>query len=165
MHVNISVACLGGTAKTQEDATRKLYYLVNQHFNLYANLFNRDPSRCGYCNPDRYSDARTIILHNNSSDHHTAFNLGHYDAGRIELRLVGGQSNYACFRNTMETIFHLVSRMKELSWSQLDDVTAVFSGCNQYVLSRIKSHGVARGLVSREDYDIIAATVKREELL
>lgn len=165
MHVNISIGCFGATDKTRADAVRKLYYLVNRRYRLFFSLFNRDTSRTEYCRPDRYTDGRSVDLHGAPSDHHCAFNLGHYDAGRVEIRAVGGQENYACFRNTFETIFHLVERVKSIPWDKLDDDVAVFAGCNQYVLSRLKSHGLERGLITRENYDAIAATVNREELL
>lgn len=167
MHVNISTACFGSTEATQEEAIRKLFYIINRNFRLFANLFNRDENNTGYCAAMRYTDAKTMDLHSQSCSHGVCFNLGHYDAGRIEIRLVGGQKDYACFRNTMETIFHLVERVKKISWKQCEecDMVSLFKGCNQYVLSRLNSHALRRGLMSQEIYDDISASVQREELL
>ena len=165
MHVNISTACFGITEEAQAEAIRKLYYIINHHFRLFANLLNRDPDNTTYCAQMDASRARTMSLSGRGSDHYCSFNLGHYDAGRIELRLVGGQKDYAAFRNTMETVFHLVERVKKISWKQLDDVAAIFAGCNQYVADRVKSHGYGRGLVTREQWEAIQLDVKPETLL
>ena len=99
-----------------------------------------------------YSNAQTMDLHRQPTSHGVCFNLGHYNAGRIEIRLVGGQKNFACFRNTMEVIFHLVERVKKLSWKQCNDIQAIFKGCNNYVVNRLKSHAMDRGLISVHDF-------------
>lgn len=165
MHVNISNACFGAKEATQEEAIRKFYYIINKHFTLMKNLLNRDGST-GYCSRMDASKARTMDIRRMSSDHYVCMNFGHYNAGRVELRLVGGQASFPCFRNTMETVFHLVDAVKKLSWNQLDDIVAVFSGCNQYVKSRIKSHGLERGHVTAEQYAAIsAASVRAEGIL
>ena len=43
MHCNISRAVFGNAEKTQTIAVRKLYYIVNRHYNLICRLTNRDP--------------------------------------------------------------------------------------------------------------------------
>lgn len=140
MHVNISNACFGTTEEKQAEAIRKLYYIVNKHFGLMCRLFNRTGDTF-YCDRMEYNNAQGMDLSYFRSNHHCSFNLGHYNSGRIELRLVGGQTDFDSFRATMETVFHLVERVKKLSWKQCDDITAIFAGCNQYVAARIDSVG------------------------
>ena len=164
MHVNVSVGLLGTTAKAQEENTRKLFYIINRHYDLFRVAFNRTGSTA-WCGRMEYTNARHMNVHSMSSSHNNCFNGSHFDAGRIEIRLVGGQKNYACFRNTMETIFHIVGRIKELSWSQLDSIPAIFSGCNQYVFDRLKSNVFSAGFITQSDLDAIRATIKTEELL
>ena len=161
MHVNVSNAVFGKTAAAQEEAIRKLYYIVNKHYGLCCHLFYRNPARTMYCRQMSYSDARTMNLANQYSNHGVCFNLGHYSTGRIELRIVGGQKNYGAFRNTMESVFFLCERVRSISWRDCDNIVAIFKGCNQYVFDRLKS----RCELSAETLDAIRATVKREELL
>ena len=164
MHVNVSNGLLGTTAKTQEDTLRKLYYIINRHYDLFKTAFYRKGTEM-WCGRMNYQVAKTMDVHHMSGDHGNCFNGSHFDEGRIEIRLVGGQKNFACFRNTMETVFHVIGRVKELSWSQLDDVTAIFSGCNQYVFDRLNSNCKRAGVITDADLDAIAPTVIREELL
>ena len=164
MHVNISVGCLGTTAKVQEEATRKLYYIINKHYNLFKTAFYRKGPTT-WCGQMSYENAKRMNVHCMPSSHGNCFNGSHFDVGRIEIRLVGGQKNYACFRNTMETIFHLVGKVKSLSWAQCDDVTAIFAGCNQYVFDRLSTHCLNAGVISQASVDAIRETVIREELL
>ena len=164
MHVNISVGCLGTSEKAQEENTRKLFYVINKHYDLFKLAFYRTGST-EWCGRMDYSQAKTMDVHSMSSSHGNCFNGSHFDSGRIELRLVGGQKNYACFRNTMETIFHLVNKVKTLSWKQCDDITAIFTGCNQYVYDRLKSLCFTGGAITSEQLEAIRPTVEREELL
>lgn len=166
MHCNISLACFGAKPETQAEAVRKLYYIVNKHYDLMCEMVNRDHHRTGYCQRMNYTKtyAQTLDLENQMCSHGVCFNLGHYDEGRIELRLVGGQKNYACFRNTMETVFFLVDAVKRLSWADLDDITKIFKGCNQYVADRL-SRARTAGYCTTAQLDAVMATVKREELL
>jgi len=166
MHVNISNGCFGKIKKMQDDAIRKLYYIVNHHYRLCCELFNRNPACTDYCaqmqNDKEY--CKGLDLSHMPCSHGISFNCGHYDSGRIEIRLVGGQKNYACFRNTMETVFWLVDRVKSLSWDDCDNIVKIFQGCNQYVLSRLdRARGA--GIVSTDDYMAICATIKREEFI
>lgn len=167
MHCNISNAVFGRTEAAQAAAIRKLYYIVNHHYALCCALFNRNPNRTDYCSRMRAvkDECKTMDLTSFGSSHGVSFNLGHYLEGRIELRLVGGQKNYACFRNTMESIFYLCDAVKRLEWYELDDLVAVFSGCNQYVYDRLQSKCAAAGAISSSDLDRIALTVKRDEFL
>lgn len=164
MHVNISNACFGSSEQKQEEAVRKLYYIVNRHFDLCCALFNRDRNNTGYCGRMPITHAKDMNIHGIGTDHYVCFNWGHYDAGRIELRLVGGQKNFGCFRNTMESVFYLVDAVKRLSWNQLDDIVTVFSGCNQYVFDRLKTKCKDAGTISSDMLDRIERTTVTEEL-
>ena len=166
MHVNISNGVFGKIKKVQDDAIRKLYYIVNHHFRLCCELFNRNPNRTTYCNRmnDDKEYCKTADLSRMPSSHGISFNCGHYESGRIEIRLVGGQKNYACFRNTMETVFFLVDRVKTLSWDDADDIAKIFQGCNQYVLSRLE-RAMNAGLISADVFSTISATVNREDFI
>lgn len=167
MHVNISTACFGKSEAVQATAIRKLYYLINRNFNLMCALLNRNINRTTYCDrmPADLNYCKTLDLSNAGGNHYICFNLAHYTAGRIELRLVGGQSNYACFRNTMECIFHLVEIVKTISWSDIDDITKIFEGCNQYVFDRLNSKCREAQTITESELQAIKQTVKREELL
>lgn len=165
MHCNISNACFGREQKTQEQNIRKLYYIVNKHFNLMCALFNRDVNATRYCEQMDYRRAKSMNMHNAESNHYVCFNLGHYDVGRIELRLVGGQKSFACFRNTMESIFHLIEATKNLSWDDLDDITKIFDGCNNYVYDRLRTLVYESGFITSEELDCIRTTVKTERFL
>ena len=141
MHVNISNACFGKTEEKQKEAIRKLYYFVNKNFAMACTLFKRDISHTCYCSQMAHGitieQAKERYI-GGSNDHGACFNFSHFHVGRIELRLVGGQSDYWAFRNTMETVFFLVERMKRIAWKDLDNMEKVFSGCNQYVYKRLK---------------------------
>ena len=106
MHVNISNACFGNKKESQDLAIKKLLYIVNRHFNFFCALTNRNVSNTHYCaRMDRYMDmneAKNVRLDQMSCSHGICFNAGHYTEGRIELRIVGGQKDFGCFRNTME---------------------------------------------------------------
>ena len=169
MHVNISNAVFGRTEETQALAIRKLLYVVNHHYNLFAAMTNRSLAHTHYCaRMIQYTTkegAKAADLYHMPSSHGNAFNGSHFPEGRIEIRLVGGQSNFPCFRNTMECIFHVVEAVKKLSWEDLDDLTKVFSGCNQYVFDRLNTKCKTAGTITTEQLDAIRNTVIREELL
>ena len=95
------------------------------------------------------------------SNHGVCFNYAHFNTGRVELRLVGGQPDYFAFRNTMEVIFHLVDAVKRLSWKDMDDVEKVFQGCNKYVLKRLKDC-VANCTMTQAQYNAIEANSDTE---
>ena len=167
MHVNISRAVFGKTEAAQTEAVRRLYYIVNHYFRFCCGLFYRDPRYTSYSAQMRSEKdyCRRMDLSSFGSSHGVCFNLGHWDTGRIEIRLVGGQKNYACFRNTMEAVFFLCERVKALSWADCDDLAKIFSGCNQYVFDRLKSYCAQQGTITAAQLDAIRPTVKREELL
>ena len=132
-------------------------------------MTNRDPSHTYYCaQMPQFSTkegAKNADLYHMPSSHGNAFNGSHFPEGRVEIRLVGGQSNFPCFRNTMECIFHVVEACKKLSWDDLDDLSKVFSGCNQYVFDRLNTKCKAAGTISDSDLQNIRNTIVREELL
>lgn len=169
MHVNISNANFGRTEAAQEEAIKKLLYIVNKHYALFCALTNRDIRHTDYCaRMHRFSDMQSckdVDLRTMSCSHGICFNAGHYNAGRIELRIVGGQKNFACFRNTMESIFHVVNAVRRISWADCDKVEKIFAGCNQYVFDRLRSKVRQAGAITDEQLSSIAETVKREELI
>lgn len=151
MHCNISNAVFGDTREKQVEAIRKLHYIINRHFTVACKLFKRDQNRTGYCAQMPYENARTMEISGGS--HYVCMNYSHFESGRIELRLVGGQPDYYAFRNTMECIFFLCDRVKKIAWSDLDDLVKVFRGCNQYVIKRLADCGL-----TREQMNAITAT-------
>lgn len=165
MHVNISNGLFGKTEATQTEAIRKLYYIINSRFALSCDLFRRRRDATDYCG--RMNASKEYVQHMDLADqpcsHGVCFNLGHFTEGRVELRLVAGQKDYGAFRNTMETIFHLINAVKRLSWKECDDPEAVFSGCNQYVFNRLNT--MCREHFTAAQLRNIRATVKQEELL
>ena len=60
----------------------------------------------------------------------------------------------------METIFWLVKQSKELSAKDWKDPIKLWSGCNQYVYSRLKDNMTDRAML-----ETIGNAVKREELI
>lgn len=139
MHVNLSVGLFGKTEQQQLEAIRKLYYFVNRNYSLCCKLFRRDEQATCFCGrmPHDKEYCKNLNPARAGGGHDVCFNWDHYHVGRVELRLVGGQTTFAEFRNTMEAVFHLVKVMRTISWTKIDDLKAVFSGCNQYVHSRL----------------------------
>lgn len=167
MHVNVSLGCFGQSAERQAVAVRKLYYIVNHHFGLCCALFNRDHRHTTFCGQMRadLDYCKSMDLTTQSCSHGVAFNLGHYNAGRIEIRLVGGQKNYPCFRNSMEAVFHLVDAVKTLSWDDCNDLDKIFAGCNQYVFDRLKSFCREAGTITDTQLEAIRPTVRRADFI
>ena len=155
MHVNVSNAVFGKEIDQQIDNIRKLYYVLNEHYDFMCRLLYRNPDRTGYCERMTkenlrhngltyqqaevwdYKNACNVDLYNAPTSHGNCFNMSHFKEGRVEIRLVGGQKDYYCFLNTMESIFFLCERMRTLKWSEVDDLAKIFKGCNQYVYKRI----------------------------
>lgn len=166
MHANLSRALFGASEKAQTEAVRKLYYIINTHFDLCCVLLNRPRTHTSYCARMRCSleYAKTLNLSAQSTSHGVCFNMGHWDAGRVEVRLVGGQKNYPCFRNTCESLFYLVDAVKRLKWTELDDVVAIFSGCNQYVFDRLTKCR-NEGVMTSDAVERIRPTIERVEFL
>lgn len=170
MHCNMSVGLFGASPKTREEAIKKFIYFVNKHYAFFCAALKRPQTATGYCRQMRDWDDKEYaksydlsVTSEYDSNHGICFNFAHYNTGRVELRLVGGQPNYAAFRNTMEVIFHCVAAVKALSWEALDDLKVVFKGCNKYVLDRL--HDCAEGYsptLSASDYEAIASTADME---
>lgn len=174
MHTNISIALFGSTKEKQYDNIKKLYYIINNYYNEFCYLLNRDISNTFYCrkmntsnltitNPLEY--AKQLDLENMSNSHGVCLNLGHVLEGRVEIRLPGGQKNFPAFRNTLEVIFHVIDNIKYIKWADLTKITNIFKGCNQYVLDRIKSHLLNNNLITIEEYEELKTNSVREELL
>lgn len=162
MHVNISRGAFGRTDEAQAQAVRKLYYIVNRHYDFCCALFARNRRNTCYCGKMRADlDYVKSMPMQQSCSHGFSFNLGHWDSGRIELRLVGGQLTYGSFRNTMESVFFLVDRVKDLSWSDCDDLAKIFTGCNRYVYDRLQSKCREAGTITDAQIAAIQATVDR----
>jgi len=165
MHCNMSLGLFGTTAATIQEALRKFVYFINKNYQLSCSLVKRDPERAYYCSQmddwDNKNYAKQFdfsTTNEDESNHGICFNYYHFNSGRVELRLVGGQKTYAAFRNTLETIFHLVEAVKRCSWSEIDDMKKVFKGCNKYVLSRLEDC-MNNGTLSRDDYNSIASNI------
>lgn len=159
-HVHISLTCFGRSKTVQDEAIRKLYYIVNKHYELICALLYRNDNNTEWCGRMDYSRAFTMDLNCMSSSHGNGFNGSHYTEGNIELRIPGGQKDYPCFRNTMESIFHLIEVSKSISRKDCDNIVKIFSGCNQHVFDRLRSYCYARGTITVEQLDAIQETVK-----
>ena len=169
MHVNMSNGLFGTNKKDQAVAIKKLIYIVNKHYDFICDLVKRSRSRTGYCSRmndfTRIEYAKSFDLERygreERSCHGIAFNYAHFESGRVELRLVGGQKDYFEFRNTMECIFHLVDAVKNISWEQCDDLKRIFKGCNKYVVKRL-TDCVSSNSLSRSDFEEIKANSDTE---
>lgn len=164
MHVNISASLFGKDASERTKNARKLGYIINKNYNFFAVAFNRDRRATRWC--PQMSTSKDVWKNNAVTSFPTShssccYNWSHWSNGngRVEIRLVGGQENYACFRNTMETIFFLMDKVKKMSWDDLDDLTKVFNGCNSYVFDRIKDNCLNAGVISSADVEKIRPTV------
>lgn len=158
-HAHISLTCFGRTKANQDEAIRKLYYIVNKHYDLICALLYRQFECRDWCGRMDYTEAWTMDLNSMSGSHSNGFNGSHYSNGNIELRIPGGQKNYPCFRNTMESIFHLIEASKTISRKDCDDVIKIFAGCNQHVFDRLQSYCSERGTISGEQLEAIRQTV------
>lgn len=169
MHVNISNGCFGCSQAAQETALKKLLYIANKHYNLCCALTCRNIQHTQYCRRmacyATQEACKAANLNNMPSSHGISCNFSHFPRGRIELRFVGGQKDFGAFRNTMESIFHLVRAVKMLTWAECDSIEAIFSGCNQYVFDRLNTKCKAAGTITDAQLAAIRETVKREELV
>ncbi|MCR5566023.1 MAG: hypothetical protein K6F61_04165 [Clostridiales bacterium] len=160
MHVNVSNALFGDTVAKQKDSIRKLHYFINRNYAFACRLLNRDEDHTGYCDQMYFGskdECKDMSIY--GGDHGSCMNYSHFDSGRVEIRLVGGQGNFQEFRNTMEVVFFLVDRMRKISWDDLDDMTKVFNKCNQYVAKRLRYCGL-----NFNDYETILQNVVTEDL-
>ena len=169
MHVNLSRGLLGKTLEAQTETAKKIVYFINKHYKFCTALFAREGST-SYCgqmisaNSDMWRTIdREFTEYTDMNDHSLCLNLSHWDAGRLEIRLVGGQKQYGTFRNTMEAIFFLIPRLIKLQRKDLDDLEKVFSGCNKYVYDRLRTKCRETGKISDTQLSAIRATVTDEE--
>lgn len=171
MHVNLDLANFGKEYDTQVENVRKLGYLINKHYDFFCVAFNRDRRATRWCPrmnaTKNYWKSTEIGGWSGFPTGHDSccVNMGHIRQNRVEIRLVGGQKNYACFRNTMETVFCIVDAVKKLSWDSLDDLTKVFKGCNNYVFDRIASNCLTAGVVDSATVEAIRPTVVTKNYL
>lgn len=168
MHVNISRGLLGKTEEAQTETAKKLLYFVNHNYNFCCKLFNRkgDTYYCSQMFSGSPSEMWAEIDRRfdglkGENNHGLCFNLSHWDAGRLEIRLVGGQEKYGTFRNTMETIFFLLPRLIKLQRKDLDNLGKVFTGCNKYVYDRLSTR--CRDYIQGEDLARVIETLTDEE--
>jgi len=181
MHVNLGVDLFGKTEEEQKENLRKLYFLINNRYKFFRTLFWRNQYATNWCLrmteenianhmlnwcDDRslaseldYHNAKSLDFDRVTSSHHACLNYSHFDAGRIEIRLVGGQRDFDCFRETMECIFWIVKRIPDLSWDDLDDLVKVFKGCNEYVMNRLAICVFNYGL-TQTDFDKLSRACK-----
>ena len=170
MHTHISVTNFGRSKAVQDEAIRKFLYMVNKHYDFMMVLVNRRLDAWGETGyfgrmPVSKEECKTMDLSLAYNDHGLCINLGHYESGDIEFRLVGGQKNYACFRNTMESVFHLIEASKRISWNDCDDLVKIFSGCNNYVFDRISTNCFRASQITAEQVEAIRATITTKEFL
>jgi len=172
MHVHIANTCFGREKKTIYEAIRKFVYIINKHYDMMVYVFHRNPNAIGYCPVEwEFTNMETVKgldfeRDRFYDDHHTCVNLGHIIAhNNVELRLVGGQKDYGCFRNTMECVFHIVDTVKHISWKDCDDIVKIFSGCNQYVYDRLCTLVYQANKITLSQLEKIRETVKTENLL
>ena len=167
MHTNIGLGVLGDTDEKRLETARKLHYFINKYYKLSCMLLNRSADRIGYCGRMDWEDSKNLDPRDMDNDHYVSINWGHFyegaRKGRIELRLVGPQQTFAQFRNTMETIFHLISACKRCSWDDMDKMDKVFKGCNRYVLDRL-SKCRTNGLLAEEMYQKIKTKADTETI-
>ena len=166
MHVNIDLSNFGKDYETQVENARKLGYLINKHYDFFRNAFYR-PGSVEWCGRMSTSKEywKNTPTYDFSGSHGNCYNASHIREHRVEIRLVGGQKNYPCFRNTMETVFFIVNRVGKLSWDDLDDLTKVFKGCNNYVFDRISTNCFRANTITLADVEKIRPTVKDERFL
>jgi hypothetical protein len=167
MHVNIALSNFGKNRDEQLKNVRKLGYLINRHYEFFKVALYRTGSTqwCPRMNATKEYWKNTDVYAFPTSHSACCINMGHVDEGRIEIRLVGGQKNYACFRNTMETVFHIVDAVKRLSWDDLDDLKKVFKDCNYHVADRIYSNCARALTISQADAEYIRANRTDERFL
>ena len=165
MHVNLDLRNFGDDFETQCENVRKLGYVINKHYDLFRVAFNRTGTTtwCPRMNTTMDYWKNTDFDYIPTSHDRCCINVGHIRQNRIEIRLVGGQTNYPCFRNTMETVLFLVDRICKLSWKNLDDIVTIFSGCNRYVLDRLSTNCLNARVITSENVEKIRAKANMTE--
>lgn len=161
MHVNVDLSNFGSKMDEQVENARKLGYLINKNYDFFkAAFYRKNTEWCPRMNDTMEYWKYTPINRFPISHNACCVNMSHIAQNRIEIRLVAGQKNYPCFRNTMEVVFQILDRIKSLSWKDCDDLTKVFKGCNNYVYDRLKTLCYDANTITREQLDAIAPTVK-----
>lgn len=166
MHVNIGLTNFGKSKETQDEGIRKFWYLIANNYEFFKHAVRRDDhdlTYSGRLGEISKAQAKTMDLTRMSASHGYCLNYSHYSQGRIEFRMVAGQPNFKSFMNTMEMVFHLINACNRLSWNDLDDMTKVFKGCNQYVLNRLL-RCTEHGQMTVATYNAIASTSIEENL-
>ena len=165
-HINVSLAVFGATKKSQDEAVRKLGYILNYHYDKMLVMLHRDRHHTDWCGRMDATKAywQSCDLSAMSGSHGNCYNLGHYNEGRVEIRMVGPQPTYPNFRNTYEVIFHLCDAVKSLSWSDCDDFCKIWVGCNAHVFDRIGDLRVA-GLITVAEHTAIAQNATSERFI
>ena len=141
MHVNISMACFGKDSATQEKNIMKIHNLINRNNKSYTfmcDMLHRERAHTQWCGKMRADEL------DRCGSHSYCMNYSHMSEGkasRIEIRLVGAQQTFGNWRNTMEVIFHLVKKCKELSAKDFENPVKLWSGCNRYVFNRLSTIG------------------------
>ena len=155
MHCNISMVSFGKTRDEQIKAITRLHNFMCTHYKMCCALFKRDLNHTDYCGRMRINNIDMC------GSHYYMMNYSHMNDGngaaRVEIRLVGPQRTFPNFRNTMETVFHLVEAAKD--GRDFSNIVAVFKGCNECVLERL-SDLIPLGYLSVAEYDAIKATSK-----
>lgn len=127
-----------------------------EYYNVIARAMKRDLRRTRYCSAEAPERAWQLSDSYMPGSHGVAMNYSHWHEGRIEIRIPGGQSGYAAFRNTMEVAFFLVDRCKKISRADCDDIVKVFKGCNWNVCDRL-SDVLREGHITAEQLEAIKA--------
>lgn len=167
MHVNLDLSWFGTDFDTQIENVRKLGYLINKHYQLFRFAFYRQGTTewCPRMSTSVDYWKNTPLESFPVSHSSCCVNVAHVRQGRLEIRLVAGQKNYPCFRNTMETVLHIITRVCKLSWNDLDDLSKVFKGCNRHVFDRLSTNCFDTGVIDSATIEKIRPTVIDERFL
>lgn len=166
MHVNIDLSNFGSDRQTQIDNVRKIGYMINKHYKFFKKAFHRldvptnETNWAVQMNDSKDYWKNTPVENFPTAHNQCNINMGHVNKGRVEIRLVGGQKDFGCFRNTMETVFFLVEKVSKLSWDDIDDLVKIFKGCNEKVFDRLKTNCFQAGTITSEQLERIRPTVK-----
>ena len=128
----------------------KLHNWIADNYNFACALFHRDIHHTHYCGRME----RGVL--DMCGSHGLMCNYSHMNAGaasRIEIRLVGPQTTFPAFRNTLETIFHLVEAAKD--GRDFTNPVKLWAGCNECVLDRL--HDFVNVYITLSDYEEISA--------
>ena len=85
-HINISNGVFGTTQKAQDEAIRKLGYILNHHYSKMLVMLHRSSAATYYCSRMNATKSywQSADLEHFPSSHAVCFNLGHYAAGRVK---------------------------------------------------------------------------------